>query len=138
MTDRKGKNVGGRPAHQPTEADRRQVEMMAGFGLTEVEIASVIGITAPTLRVHYRVELDVGHVKANAKVASNLFRQATKDDPKAVTAAMFWLRCRAGWSEYAPPPAPKEAKPEPLGKKEAANLEAQSAESGTGWGELLN
>jgi hypothetical protein len=30
------------------------------------------------------------------------------------------------------------AKPKPLGKKEAANLEAQTAEEGTTWAELLN
>ncbi len=51
-----------------------------------------------------------------------------------MTAAIFWLKCRAGWSEYAPAPAHAE----PLGKKERAQLEALSAAEGTEWGKLVN
>jgi hypothetical protein len=32
-------------------------------------------------------------------VAGNLFRIATSEDPGAVTAAIFWLKTRAGWRE---------------------------------------
>ena len=52
-----------------------------------------------TLRKHYRGELDHGHVKANAKVAENLYRKATGDGREAVIAAIFWLKTRAGWKE---------------------------------------
>ncbi len=48
---------------------------------------------------HYRDELDDGHVKANAKVAENLYRKATGEGREAVTAAIFWLKTRAGWKE---------------------------------------
>jgi hypothetical protein len=37
----------------------------------------VVGIDSKTLRKHYRDEFDTGHIKANAKVAENLFRKAT-------------------------------------------------------------
>ena len=37
--------------------------------------------------------------KANAKVAENLFRKATGEGREAVTAAIFWLKARAGWKE---------------------------------------
>jgi hypothetical protein len=65
-----------RPAHKPEPVTRRQVEAIAGYGVPEADIARVIGIDPKTLRKHYRDELDTGHVKANAKVAENLFRKA--------------------------------------------------------------
>jgi hypothetical protein len=88
-----------RPRHQPELAQRRQVEAMAGYGVREADIARVLGIDPKTLRKHYREELDLGHVKANAKVAENLFRKATGEGREAVVAAMFWLKTRAGWKE---------------------------------------
>ena len=89
----------GRPSHKPDPALRRQVEAMAGYGVAESDIGRVIGIDAKTLRKHYRDELDLGHVKANAKVAENLFRKATGEGRESVTAAIFWLKTRARWKE---------------------------------------
>lgn len=89
----------GRRAHEPDVTTRRQVEALAGYGVPEADIAGVIGIDAKTLRKHYRHELDHGHVKANAKVAENLFRKATGDGREAVIAAIFWMKTRAGWKE---------------------------------------
>jgi hypothetical protein len=88
-----------RPPHQPDASFRRQVEALAGYGIPETEIAGLIGIDPKTLRKHYRHELDHGHVKANAKVAENLFRKATGEGREAVTAAIFWLKARARWKE---------------------------------------
>jgi len=89
----------GRPAHIPTETERRQVEALAGFGIPEIEIAGLIGCDPKTLRKHYRDELDHGHTKANAKVAENLFKMALGQGREAVTAAIFWLKTRARWKE---------------------------------------
>lgn len=89
----------GRRAHQPDPVTRRQVEAMAGYGVPEVDIAGVIGVDPKTLRKHYRDELKHGHVKANARVAESLYRKATSDGPQSVTAAIFWLKTRAGWKE---------------------------------------
>lgn len=72
---------------------------MAGYGVPEADIADMIGIDPKTLRKHYRQELDQGHTKANIKVAENLFRKATGEGREAVTAAIFWLKARAGWKE---------------------------------------
>lgn len=88
-----------RPVHQPTTEQRKQVETMAGFGITEDDIALSIGISAPTLRKHYRSELDLGHIKANSAVAQSLYKKALGDGASAVTAAIFWLKTRAGWKE---------------------------------------
>ena len=78
---------------------RRNVEALAGYGVPEVDIAGVIGIDPKTLRRHYAAELKFGHVKANAKVAENLYRRATGEGREAVIAAIFWLKCRAAWKE---------------------------------------
>jgi hypothetical protein len=91
----------GRRAHRPDPAQRRQVEALAGYGVPEADIAGVIEVDAKTLRKHYRKELDGGHVKANAKVAENLYRKATGEGREAVIAAIFWLKTRAGWKETA-------------------------------------
>jgi len=72
---------------------------MAAYGVPEADIATVIGIDPKTLHRHYRQELDTGHIKANSKVAENLFRKATGDGREAVIAAIFWLKTRARWKE---------------------------------------
>ena len=89
----------GRRAHTPEPAGRRQVEAMAAYGVPEADIARVLGVDPKTLRKHYREELKYGHVKANAKVAENLFRKATGDGRESVIAAIFWLKTRARWKE---------------------------------------
>jgi hypothetical protein len=95
------KNKGGRPPHQPTEAHRKEVKALASYGVPHEEIGRVIGISDRTLREHYRDELDLGTIKANAMVAQSLFKKATGDGPAAVTAAIFWLKTRARWKEPA-------------------------------------
>ncbi len=88
-----------RRRHAPDPANRRQVEVMAGFGMPETGIARMVGVDAPTLRRHYADELQGGEFKANTKVAENLYRKATGEGREAVTAAIFWLKARAGWRE---------------------------------------
>ena len=89
----------GRRARRPDPVTSRQVEAMAGYGVPEADIAGVIGIDPKTLRQHYRHELDHGHDTANARVAESLYRKATSDGAQSVTAAIFWLKTRAGWRE---------------------------------------
>jgi hypothetical protein len=88
---------------------------MAGCGVPEADIAVVIGIASKTLRKHFRAELDTGHIRASAKVAGNLYRIATGSGREAVTAAIFWLKVRAGWRE---PPGVREY---PMERKRPGN-----------------
>lgn len=145
---------GGRPRFEPNAQQRRTVRALAGYGIPHRSIAEVVGITGPTLRKHFRLELDTAEAEANAKVAESLFRRATGDGPQSVTAAIFWLKCRAGWREFDVVPTQRDAKlaaaeraatgryavrspPPGLGKKALADWEAQTAGEGTGWGDLL-
>lgn len=87
-------------AHQPTAETRRLVQSLAGFGVGQVLIAAELGISDATLRKHYPDELATGVEKANALVTEALFKKATaKSGPQSVTAAIFWLKARAGWKD---------------------------------------
>ena len=85
--------------HRPTQAQRTMVEQLSAFGTRQVDIAMVMKITANTLALHYREELNTGMIKANAKVAASLFKIATGNGKSAVTAQIFWLKTRAGWKD---------------------------------------
>lgn len=85
--------------HEPTEQQRKTVRAMTAYGIPQLDVARVIGITEPTLRLHYRTELDTAVAEANAKMAESLFNLGTKGGN--VTAAIFWLKTRARWKEPA-------------------------------------
>lgn len=110
----------GRPQHAPTQADRDKVKTMCGLGIPDENIATVMGITPPTLRKHYKLELRTGDVLATTNVAQSLYAQATNKEKPNVVAAIFWLKCRAGWREQ----------DEEAGKKEAAIARAKRVSRG--------
>lgn len=97
MAPTKRPHSGGKPAINITEEMRRQVLAMAGFGLKQDEIASVIGVSEKTLQRRCKEELHKGVHVANSQVLSSLFYQATKGGN--VTAAIFWAKARCGWRE---------------------------------------
>jgi hypothetical protein len=59
----------------PTDAQRSLVESASAFGITQAEIATQLKISEPTLRKHFREELDGGAFKANMRVGGNLFEK---------------------------------------------------------------
>jgi hypothetical protein len=88
----------GRPALQPTDSDRKQVESLSGFGVPIEQIASLTcgGIDAETLRKHFKKELEQGKAKANSKVGQTLFQKATGGDTSAM---IWWSKTQMGWKE---------------------------------------
>lgn len=85
-----------RPKHEPTEANRQVVRQYATMGVTQEDLARVLGIDAKTLRLYYRDELDLSTIKANVAIGGSLFNKAKSGD----TASMiFWMKTRAGWRE---------------------------------------
>ena len=100
--------MAGRKPFQPTDTDRRLVASLAGIGAPHEYIASQVinpqtgkPMTAKTIRVHFRAELDTAKDKTNALVAQSLFKHATGAGKGAVAAAIFWMKVRAGWKEPA-------------------------------------
>ena len=87
----------GQPPHEPTEKTRATVKAMSAYGIPQEQVARVLDIDSKTLRLHYRDELDLGVIEANAQVAKTLFQQATKEGN--TTAAIWWTKSRMGWKE---------------------------------------
>lgn len=90
----------GPVGHQPTEQSRMQARTLAGLGLPQDQIALLIGIDPKTLRKHYEAEMALGEAQATQQVATTLFTRATRD--RDLGAAVFWMKCRAGWREKLP------------------------------------
>jgi len=87
------------PASRRDHVDAGQIEMLAACGVPEADIAKVLGTDVASLRQRFGDALDAGRGVANATVAESLLRKAIGDGPQSVTAAIFWLKARAGWSE---------------------------------------
>lgn len=88
----------GRKPFEPTDAERKQVEAMSGYGLPIEQIAVLVrdGIDADTLRKHFAQELITGKAKANGQVGKTLFQKAMAGD---TTAAIWWSKTQMRWRE---------------------------------------
>ena len=82
--------------HIPDDNTRLLVKTLAAVGTRYVDIAHKLNITDDTLRKHYKQELEEGRIDANSQVAGTLFQKAKQGN---ITAAIFWLKTRAGWKE---------------------------------------
>lgn len=71
------------------------------------------------------------------RLVRNMFRLSKGDGGTAFNATKFLLVCRHDWKATVADQPPK-AKPEKLGKKEQANLDAQDAHESTPWQDLLH
>jgi hypothetical protein len=91
------KNKGGRPPYVPTDKDRKAVEVMCAYGITQKDISVALGIAPMTLQKYFADELATAYIKANAKVAETAYAMATSG--KCPAATFFWLKCRAHWRE---------------------------------------
>lgn len=93
---------------EPTNAQRDAVMVAASGGVQHTMICRLIinpttdkAIGLSILRKAFHVELRGGREMANAKVIAALFRMATNEEKPDHTAAIFWLKCQAGWREPA-------------------------------------
>jgi hypothetical protein len=94
----RGMGPGGR-IKSITPEMRQQVALMAATGVRHIDMAAIFSISLSALTKHFRQELDVAPIRANVRVAQNLYRQATRDDPKSIPAAVAWLKARGGWGD---------------------------------------
>ncbi|MBT3981260.1 MAG: hypothetical protein HOE90_07885 [Bacteriovoracaceae bacterium] len=86
-----------------TAQEIQKVEQLAAKGLSVGSIAGSLGISKSTLdrRIaeseELKLALEKGRSYGVTEVASKAFEMAMSGDYPAMT--MFWLKCRAGWSE---------------------------------------
>ncbi len=95
-------NKVGRPPYNPSDADREKVSRMCSLGTPQADIAIVMGMSATTLRKHFREEIKRASIDANLEVAETLFKMATSG--KDVAATIFWAKVRNGFRTTAPAP----------------------------------
>ena len=89
-------NEVGRPPYIKKEDDAKLVEALTIAGVTQTLIAQIVKISEPTLRKHYREQLDTSKARANAIISQALFKKAKDGN---VLAQIFWLKTQAGWRE---------------------------------------
>ena len=93
--DTENNNV-GRPEYEKTKDHTKLVEALSIAGVTQTLIAQILKISEPTLRKHYRDQLDTSKARANAIISQALFKRAKDGN---VLAQIFWLKTQAGWRE---------------------------------------
>ena len=91
----------GRPRIEITIKGLRQIEKLAGYGLTQAAIAAVLGMSERTFRDKKHEErvsaaLDKGRAVAEANVGKALYNKAIDGD---IAAIRWWEITRAGRSE---------------------------------------
>lgn len=102
MTEPAKRRKGGNPKLILTDAQRKQIEQLAGLGLKLDQIATVVGIAYGTLKNKVRLDEEVkeafarGNVVAQVKVAKSIFSKAIAGD---MTAAIWFEKTRAGRSD---------------------------------------
>ena len=93
---KKGHSNGGRKPHKVTKENEATVRRLGALGVTYEDIASRLKISSDTLVKYYKDILDDARIDANSAIAGTLFTQAQRGN---MTAAIFWLKTRAGWKE---------------------------------------
>jgi hypothetical protein len=99
--------------HQPISADapkkalrqvdwedpevQRQVEVMAGLGMSEDHISLIVGVHKNTLRTNMQATLELGRARALADVARTAYQMAVSGECPAAT--FFWLKTQGRWRE---------------------------------------
>lgn len=128
MTTKKGR---GRPSFVPTDEDREKVQVLRAQGMSKEAIAEALGIHYQTLATHFSMDLDVAVAKKTAEVMMARYRAAVGG---SVPAQNKFLELAGA----IPPKPAKAAKQPKLGKKEIAQIEAETAHERGEWGDLLN
>jgi hypothetical protein len=86
----------GRPEYEKNEESIKTVEALSIAGVPQKIISQILKISEPTLRKHFRNELDTSKARANAVISQALFKNAKSGN---VAAQIFWLKTQAGWRE---------------------------------------
>ena len=82
----------------PTDDERKEVAKLIGVGVPQADVALVIleGISEPTLRKHFRHELDTAMAKAHGDIAGKIYELALAGDRSLL---MFYAKTQMGWKE---------------------------------------
>lgn len=138
-TTSKASPAPGRPAFEPTLRQREDVQNFKADGWSNDRIARRLRISPNTLARHFAEELSDGADSVRAEALRQLRMQVRRGNVSAIEKTLKLTGLE-------PPPAPTAAaapieKQEPRetpGKKAQALADAQTAEQGTSWAQLMN
>lgn len=85
-----------RPVKAPTDEQRKYIETLAGYGLSQAQIGHVMGMDIKTLVKHCPDELTVGKSKMYAQAVNALFRNIKNGKEASI---FFYLKTQHGWRE---------------------------------------
>ena len=88
----------GRKPFVATDAERKQVEALAGVGLPHDQIGALLrdGVCVDVVRDNFAKELKAGKAKASAKIGQTLFNRAIGGETAAL---IWWTKSQMGWKE---------------------------------------
>lgn len=126
----------GRPAFAKTKENQELVALLRAAGWKQERIARYLGCDEKTLRKHFSRELEMGTDLIEGMALEVTLKKMRAGNSVAVARILDMVDNKG---HPAPPsPKPTAQKPEKLGKKETADIEARTAHEGTEWGSLLN
>ncbi len=103
------KDVGGRPAHQPTDATRAVVALLVAFKFPHWKIAHYLGLKDErTIRKHYAEELEHGDIKIKAMVIGAWAKNVQAGKEMTI---LRYMETEVMRPDLPPPPPDQEEKP---------------------------
>lgn len=131
--------AGGRKQYQPQDRDREKVAVLIATGMRAEEIALSMGITEPTLRKHFKVEIETAHVRKRAELHYTLFVEAKKGNVSAIRdmRAIFDQADLRALSDRVSQPKAEEPKEPAVGKKVQADIDAHSVVTKGPWADVI-
>lgn len=89
----------GRPVFQPQEWHYQMVERLAGLGINQLDICTVIGVSENTFRKYFTDSWLLGKAQARAVAAGTLWKHIQSGNFNAL---QFYMRTQMGWIEKGP------------------------------------
>lgn len=132
--------AGGRKRYQPLARDRQRVAALIASGMTVADVARALELSEPTLRRHFRPDLETGAVRKRAEVVDAVFRAAIKGSVAAQKLALELIDkadlgalSRNLGKGAASTPGAEPPRPAAIGKKEQADHDARDVMATGAW-----
>lgn len=126
----------GRPSFGKNKENQELVALLRAAGWKQSRIARYLQCDEKTLRKHFSRELADGADLIEG-MALEVTLKKMRSGNSVATGRIFDIIDRGRIEPPAPSENP-EPKPEPLGKKAQADIDAQTAHQGSSWGNILN
>jgi lambda repressor-like predicted transcriptional regulator len=124
----------GRPAFAKNTENQQLVATLISAGWSQARIARYLGCDEKTLRKHFSREIEAGTDLVEGMVLQVLVQKMRGGH---VPSANKLLEIIDEKGRPAPPQRGSESKPDKLGKKAQANLDAQTPPAESGWAQVL-